>query len=72
LSGKAVTKQISEPARKTIVYKEADIVVVGGGVAGVSAAALAVKAGVTPRKVNVKALQKQLLKQGALLEGVKV
>ena len=42
-----------------------------GEVAG-TAAALAVKAGVEPRKVNVPALQEQLLKQGVLLPGVEV
>jgi hypothetical protein len=42
-----------------------------GEVAG-TAAALAVKARVEPRKVNVPALQEQLLKQGVLLPGVEV
>ncbi len=42
-----------------------------GEVAG-TAAALVVKDGVEPRRVNVPALQEQLLKQGVLLPGVKV
>jgi hypothetical protein len=33
---------------------------------------MAVKTRVVPRKVDIKALQRQLLKQGVLLEGVPV
>jgi len=39
-------KQIVEPARIINVYKEADVVVVGGGVAGVAAAVAAARNGV--------------------------
>jgi len=62
LSAEIVANELLRPIQGCIIEGEA---------AG-TAAALAVNAGVTPRKVNVKALQKQLLKQGALLEGVKV
>jgi hypothetical protein len=42
------------------------------GEAAGTAAALAVKQGISPRKLDYKLLQKQLLKQGAALPGIKV
>ncbi len=62
LSADAVANELLRPIQGCILMGEA---------AG-TAAALAVKAGVTPRNVDVKELQRQLLKQGALLEGVPV
>jgi hypothetical protein len=62
LSADAVANELLRPIQGCIVMGEA---------AG-TAAALAVKAGVPPRKVNVKMLQRQLLEQGVLLEGVPV
>ncbi len=62
LSADAVANELLRPIQGCILMGEA---------AG-TAAALAVKAGVTPRDVDVKTLQRQLLKQGGLLEGVPV
>jgi hypothetical protein len=62
LSADDVANELLRPIQGCIVMGEA---------AG-TAAALALKAGVVPRNVDVKALQRQLLKQGALLDGVPV
>jgi len=43
-----------------------DVVVVGGGLAGLTAAALAARQGVAPRKVAADALQRVLREQQAL------
>ena len=37
-----------------------------------TAAAMAIKKGISPRKVDIKTLQKTLLKQGAALPGIEV
>ncbi len=62
LSGDAVANEFLRPIQGCILMGEA---------AG-TAAAMAVREGVTPRNLDVKKLQKQLLRQGALLEGVPV
>jgi hypothetical protein len=62
LSADAIANELLRPIQGCIVMGEA---------AG-TAAALAVKTGVSPRNVDVKALQRQLLEQGVLLEGVPV
>ena len=62
LSADDIANELLRPIQGCIIMGEA---------AG-TAAALAVKTSVSPRNVDVKALQRQLLKQGFLLEGVPV
>jgi hypothetical protein len=62
VSADAVANELLRPIQGCILMGEA---------AG-TAAALAVKTGVPARNVDIKALQRQLLKQGVLLEGVTV
>ena len=62
ISADEIANELLRPIQGCIVMGEA---------AG-TAAAMAVKTGVSPRNVDVKALQHQLLDQGVLLEGVPV
>lgn len=59
---------IIEPTRKIPIIRDVDILVVGGGMAGVgTAAALSIKRGVSPRDLKVDLLQQELVKAGAFL-----
>ena len=57
---------VKQPEKQIPVYSKTEVLVVGAGPAR-AAAALSAKLGVTPRDLDVKALQKVLLGQGALL-----
>ncbi|MFO7871085.1 MAG: hypothetical protein R6V03_06595 [Kiritimatiellia bacterium] len=59
-------KTIQEPGREIPVACEADVVVCGGGPAGVGAA-LAVKNGVEARNADAASLRQELQKQGVIL-----
>ena len=60
-------KEIQEPARATPVMAETDVLVVGGGPGGLSAAlaaAVSLENGTTCRDVDVSLVQSALEKQG--------
>jgi len=68
-------KIITEPAQDMKVLTEAEVVVVGGGPGGHSAAiaaAMAVKDGIQPRQVDCRKLQEKLLDQDVPLPGVEL
>ena len=60
---------ITEPERRTPVVSEVDLLICGGGFAGVAAAISAAKNGIQsaelpPRQLNITRLQKTLMEQG--------
>lgn len=57
---------ITEPERKTPIVADVDVLICGGGFAGV-AAALSIKQRVAPRQLMVNLLQKTLMEQGVNL-----
>ena len=60
------TRTTTEPQREIPVTREVDVIVAGAGMAGI-AAAMAAESGVAPGALDVKRLQKALIKQGTHL-----
>lgn len=67
--GTGVTRAIVEPQRRTPVIGEPEVLVVGGGAAGIAAqaAAMAARQDTRGKDVPVDELQRTLEREGALL-----